>query len=380
MQEHRHFISIIMPPSRKLYVVTLLILLSGTTISFAQTKADKISTLLLNLYEKGLFNGNVLVADHDKIVYQAAVGFADTSHHNKLSVAYRFHIGSIAKEFNAAGIMMLQEQGKLNVNDKISRYLPDLPSWAHDISIKNLLQYTSGLPDVEWATVKTDADNLENLRRLGKLNFAPGSQYAYNNNNVFLQRRIIEKVTGLSFNEFVQEKMFKPCAMDHATLDPVQTDAFVAKSFNDQHRQDPLTVPISGWASVTLDDFYKWAQCIAHFRLISPASTKEILIPFSPGNQSGLGGGSMNGDSMISHIHDGSAYNYQALLTCHVPKGRFIILMSNNKQDNEYEIAGAIEAILDGKAYIVPRQSILKRYQAAIDTMNGAQVLKLYRS
>ena len=95
--------------------------------------------------------------------------------------------------------MMLKEQGKLTLDDKISKFLPELPAWANTINVKILLQYTSGLPDVKWSSVKNDGDDLKDLMQLKKLDFEPGSNYAYNNNNVFLQRRIIEKITAIKF-------------------------------------------------------------------------------------------------------------------------------------------------------------------------------------
>ncbi|HEY0245101.1 MAG TPA: serine hydrolase, partial [Mucilaginibacter sp.] len=263
------------------------------------------------------------------------------------------------------------------IDDKISKYLPELPAWAGKISIKNLLQYTSGLPDLNWATVKSDADNMADLMKLQKLDFEPGTHYAYNNNNVFLQRRIIEKVSGLSFIDFVRQKILKPCGMLNSIIDPTDTDALMAKAYDDNYQQDSLLVPISGWTCVTLDDFYKWAECIASFKLISPASTRQIIIPFAPNAQAGLGGGSMDGDRLVSHVHDGTAFNYQALLTYN--KGRVIILMSNNKQGNEYNIANAINAILDDKPYVTPKKSILKQYQSVLDTMKGKEVLAFYK-
>ena len=172
------------------------------------TESDKISAYINKANQIGLFNGNILVIDHGKVVYKAAIGYADASKQIPLSTSYRFHIGSIAKEFDAVGIMMLKEEGKLSLDDKVSKFFPELPSWAEKISIKNLLQYTSGLPDVKWRTVTSDADNWKDLEALKQLDFEPGTGYAYNNNNTFLRRKIIEKVTGMTIKDFIEQKMF----------------------------------------------------------------------------------------------------------------------------------------------------------------------------
>jgi len=323
----------------------------GTDVFAQQNKVDLINNYLYEAHQSGLFNGNILIADHGRVIIRKAIGYADASKKKPLNTEYRFHIGSIAKEFDAVGIMMLQEQGKLNVNDKVSKFFPGLPSWAEKISIKNLLQYTSGLPEINWQTVHCDADNWKDLQSLQRLDFEPGSSYAYNNNNTFLRRRIIEKVTGISFNQFVQQNMLKASGINDGVVDPTDSNLLVAKSFNNDFKQDGLAVPISGWTCLTTDGFYKWSQCIITFCLINPVATHEIITPVKPGSQCGLGGGSMIGDKVITHIHDGIALHYQALELTDATKGRSIIILSNQREGNVYDIATAIDAILDNKPY-----------------------------
>jgi len=332
--------------------LAILLICFALTTAFAQNrKADAINRYLSDACNAGLFNGNILVADHGKIIVRRAIGYADASKKIPLNVQYRFHIGSIAKEFDAVGIMLLQEQGKLSIHDKVSKFFPGLPAWAEKISIKDLLQYTSGLPDIKYETVHRDADNWKDLQSLKKLDFEPGSGYAYNNNNTFLRRKIIEKVTGISFAQFVQQHILQVAGIKDGVVDPTDADSFVAKSFDNHFKQDRLAVPISGWTCLTVDDFYKWAQCINHFCVISPASTRELLTPFEPDRQCGLGSGRMAGDQVAVHIHDGAALHYQALELAEGLKGRTIIILSNQRQGNVYDIAAAIEAILDNKPY-----------------------------
>ncbi len=106
----------------------------------------------------------------------------------------------------------------------------------------------------------------------------------------------------MPFKQFVEQKMLKPCGMLHSLIDPTEQDPFIAKGYCSDLKQYKLTVPISGWTAVTLEDFNKWSEAIAKFQLISPSSTKEILMPVSPGKQAGLGGGSMEDGKLISHI------------------------------------------------------------------------------
>lgn len=364
---------------RKLIICTSLLLCAGIS-SNAQGHRNlkQLDSLLNKAYNLGVFKGTLLVAEKGKVIYQRTIGWADASEQTKLTADYRLHIGSIAKEFNAVSIMMLKEQGKLSLDDKISKYLPELPSWAEKISIKNLLQYTSGVPQSIWRNTKGDADNFNNLKAVTKLDFEPGTKYAYNNNDVFLQRRIIERITGMTYENFVQEKLFRPCGIDNAIFNPGETEPFVAKSYNDQKKQDNMTYEIAGWPALNVLDFYRWSECLNSFRLITPASTKELTIAFSGDNQTGLGHGTMAGNKLVEHTHDGTAKNYQALLISDADKGITMILMTNNKQNNQAAIARSVFSIIEGKPYTDLKRSFVTDFQLKLETLNGAQVLELY--
>jgi CubicO group peptidase (beta-lactamase class C family) len=363
---------------KAIYLLFLFLSIIVNTAKAQSTKTEKIAAYMQRAQELGLFKGNVLVVDKGRIVYEAAMGYTDYTEKTPLTTAYRFHTGSIAKEFDAVALMILKDEGKLNLDDKLSKYLPELPKWADSISIKNLLQYTSGLPDVKWATVKSDTDNMADLMKLKKLNFAPGTDYFYNNNNVFLRRRIVEKISGIPFNRFVKERLLKPCGMNNSVVDADDSTPLFAHAYNQNHTPDAITFPITGWTAVTLDDFYKWSQAIATFKLITPQATRDILTPWGPNRQTGLGISTMDGDKLITHTHDGTAYNYQALLTNDVPKGRTVILLTNSKNESLYQFDSAIQAILDGKPYTKPAKSVSLTFQSKIDSLSGNQLIAFY--
>jgi CubicO group peptidase (beta-lactamase class C family) len=365
----------------RLYRGIILLLLFGASQAtvYSQDKTSQIDTLMTDAHRLGLFNGNVLVMQSGKRVYQASFGPAEANGKVMLTPAYRFNIGSIAKEFNAVAMMMLVEQHKVSLNDAVSKYLPELPAWAEKIKVRNLLQYTSGIPDSKWKEVTGDEDNLNKLKKVQALDFEPGTKYAYNNNNVFLQRMIIAKVSGMPFNDYVREKMLKPLGIKHAVVDPVDSDKLVARAYNDQGVQDDLTPPITGWTNLNLSDFFTWSEALNSFKLISPASTKEIIVPFSTGNQSGLGRGEIKGNVLLSHVHDGTGRNYQALLINEQEKARTIILQTNNQQNNLYPISRSISAILDNKPYAKIKKSWMKVYGTQVAQMNAAEILSLYK-
>jgi CubicO group peptidase (beta-lactamase class C family) len=368
------------PNQTRLYrCLALLLLLSiFHTTANSQDKKAQIHTLLADAHNLGLFNGNVLVQQSGTVVYQGSFGQADATGKVKLTKDYRFNIGSIAKEFNAVAIIMLQEQGKLNLDDPISRFLPELPSWAEQIKVRHLLQYTSGIPNSKWNEIHGDSDNLNYLKTVTKLDFEPGSQYAYNNNNVFLQRQIVSRITGMPFNDFVNTRMLKPLGIKHAIIDPDASAPLVAHAYDQSGKEDDLRPPFSGWTNLNLQDFLTWSDALNRFKLISPESTRSLLIPFAPGNQTGLGRGEMAGTQLISHTHDGTARNYQALLISKQDKGLTVILQTNNQQNNLTPISRAIEAILENKPYAKIKKSFLKTYGAQIAQMDAGQIRSLY--
>jgi tetratricopeptide (TPR) repeat protein len=219
---------------------------------------------------------------------------------------------------------------------------------------------------------------LADMKELVKLDFKPGSKYAYNNSNTFFQRRIVEKLTGMPFNRFVTDSMLKRLDMRSSVVDPTDKDPLVAKSFNKDGVADPLEYPISGWTAVTIDDFYKWSQALNSFRLIKPASTFAIIIPYARDKQAGLGKGEMRGNKIITHVHDGSARNYQAFLDVDNSKGRTIIWMTNSKNQQMFAVTEAIHKILDGQPFTIPKRSVVELMQKKLDSLKGKDIIRYY--
>ena len=311
----------------------------------------ELNTYLDQAHQSGLLNGNILIADHGKVILQRAIGYADASRMLPLRLSDRFDIGSISKEFDAVGILILAEEGKLSLTDPVSKFLPDLPPWAATVTIDDLMHCTSGLPDVDWKTVGSDADAYRNLRALKQLDYPAGTHYAYNNNNTFLRRQVIEKVSGMSFSEFITRKEFPKAGIRDAVIDPTDATPRMAKSFDRNFTQDPMTLDISGWTALTVNDFFRWSNCMTSFCLITPDSTSQLGLGRHPGWPTALGHWDMKGDHLMRLVHDGNDHNFEALLTTNSSKSRTIIL-ETNQNDHVYAIAEAVNAILDGKPYI----------------------------
>ncbi|WP_316835668.1 serine hydrolase [Pedobacter nutrimenti] len=305
-------------------------------------KTIQIDSLIDHVYQLGLFNGNVLIAEKGDVVYKASMGFAEAAKKNRLTDQYKFLIGSVVKEFSAVGIMMLSERGKLSIEDKLSKYLPELPEWAEKMSIKELLQHAN------------DKDS------------------------IVLQQKLVEKLTGLSFSQFIADELFKPSGIHILPAQPKEQESFVAKSFNNDHQQDNFDLPSSLQIYLTLDDLYAWLQHLYQLKPINVSAVKQLLVPVEKDKPSALGYGIMEGDKWISHMDIGSILNSEVFFSSNIPKGRTIILMSNNKNIKLSELNNIIQAILDGKPYNFPKKSLFQKIEKQLNALNGHQIVAFY--
>lgn len=328
------------------FVLTTLLNLSQQ--AFAQTKKQivQIDSLMRSTNQSGVFNGNILVSKNNKIIYNASFGFADATKTKKLTTDYRFNIGSITKELSGVALLQLQEQGKLKIQYPISQYIPELPKWAHEVSIRDLLQYTSGLPNVNWKKIKSNQDVFDDLKLIDKLDFVPGTQYDYNMNNVFLRQFIVEKITGMTYKEYVSQHIFKPCKMNSSEITPIVDEKLIAKGFSNKLVEDKPDFLVGGTFLMTMD-LLKFVNCLHSKKLINENSLFELGQQFNlPDTQSCMGEAKFKNKKLVEHSHDGRAGNYEALLVSDLNDNFTIILLGNNYNGKLFDISDAITAIL----------------------------------
>lgn len=316
--------------------------------------AQRIDSLMQTVNGLGIFNGNVLVVQKGRTLYQQSLGYTNGDKTKPLNKDLLFDIGSISKEFNGVGILLLKEQGKLKLESPLSKYLNQLPKWADSIPVATLLNYTSGLP-ITGAT--NDAQLLEELKQLKYLAFKPGSAYAYSYSNVYLQRRLIEKASGMDYNAFVEKYLLKPLKMEHTLMDLNTTDPRMAIAFDSNFKNTPYAQGMSGWPRLTIGDLYKWIKGLDSYQLVSKASL-EILAKSFGDNESSLGHADFKEGELSWHQHHGSNYNYEALITHDVLQDITIILTTNSQQFKVNQITNAIFSILKGAPYSVPKRSL----------------------
>lgn len=218
---------------RILYPLFALLLVS-TDYSNAQNPVSRIDTFLTNLDLDHNINGNVLVAQNGRVLYERSYGYANAgTQRNKADT--RFVMASVSKPFTAVAVFQLIEQGRLRLNEKVQHYLRGFP--FPEVSIRHLLSHTSGLPNTEelftpflqqdTSRQYSNADMLAALNSYRKpLHFQPGDQFEYSNTNYSLLALLIERVTGRSFAVYMRKRVFLPAGMNSTIILPADFSFF----------------------------------------------------------------------------------------------------------------------------------------------------------
>jgi CubicO group peptidase (beta-lactamase class C family) len=187
---------------------------------FAQNRVQQIDSILSKLNQEEALSGNVLISEKGKVIYEKSFGYANAESRTPLTDNTIFLIGSVSKTLTATAILKLTEKGKLNLDDSITKFLPELS--YKNVTLRHLLTHTSGILEYQSEEIIAEIEgkgvnNAELVRVFARLNpkqeFEPGSQWEYSNTNYILLALVVERVSGKSFHQFVRENIFVPAGM-----------------------------------------------------------------------------------------------------------------------------------------------------------------------
>jgi CubicO group peptidase (beta-lactamase class C family) len=317
---------------------------------------EQIDSYLRSLAEQGFFSGSVLVAQSGAPLLSAGYSMANYEQSLPATPQTRYRLASVTKQFTAMGIMMLAARGKLSLNDSACAYIPDCPAAWGPITVQNLLNHTSGLPNytdfADFATIETSQvtpDQLLNRFRYMPLGFTPGSLFQYCNSNYLLLALIIERVSGQSYGDFIQGAIFTPLGMANSGLDtgdgaPLGGTRGYAGVNVPAIAINASTLYGAGDLFSTVEDMYRWDQALYGEQLL-PAQWREQM--FTPGLQNfGYGWkiSDWNGHRRIAHPGNMSG---AATFIVRYPDDKLtIIVLSNNEWANTIGIADQIAALV----------------------------------
>jgi CubicO group peptidase (beta-lactamase class C family) len=218
---------------------------------------------------------SLVVTQAGKVLYSKGYGMADLDHDVPITPSSVFHVASISKEFTAASILLLEQDGKLSIDDDVRKYIPELPDFGPRITLRHLLHHSSGLRD-QWTLLGlsgwrvnqdliTDQDVLDVLSRQKALNFAPGEQYLYSNSGFTLLAITVQRVSGKTLREFSRERIFEPLGMSHTFFrnnhgEIVKQQAYGYEPKGRTFDTSPTQFNTTGATSLltTAEDFAKW--------------------------------------------------------------------------------------------------------------------------
>lgn len=262
------------------------------------------------------FMGSVLVAQNGKLLLNKGYGFANLEWNVPNSPESKFRLGSVTKQFTAACILMLEERGKLKIDDPVKKYMPDAPAAWDKVTIFHLLTHTSGIPSFtgfpDYASTEAIATTPEKSVarfRDKPLEFQPGEKWNYSNSGYVLLGYLIERISGESYSQFVQKNIFTPLGMKDSGYDSNSAIILHRASGYTPNEKGlintgyiDMTIPLSagGLYSTTLD-LLKWEEGLFGGKLISVASLQKMTTPFKNDYAFGLGVRTVNGHKLIEH-------------------------------------------------------------------------------
>jgi CubicO group peptidase (beta-lactamase class C family) len=339
--------------------------LSAAAQSWQDTaaKLDKI----MERYNSQGPGAQLAVSRNGKIIYSSVKGMADLEHGVALNTNSKIECGSVSKQFTAAAILLLEQQGKLSINDDIRKYIPELKDYGNVIRIYHLLHHTSGLKD--WGSVMaitgwprgtrtyTNEDALQIIIRQKTLNNKPGDEYIYSNSNFTLLTIIVKRVSGMSHAEFTRKNIFEPAGMintewrdDYRRVVTNRAIAYskVGKEFQaDMPNEDTHG---HGGLLTTSEDLVRWTNFYTSGKFGNPSlfAKQTETLPLNSGKRNvyaaGLVVDSMNGWKMINHT--GATAGYRSFLDYFPQLGLIVALVSNTSAYDGTTIPGDIRNTL----------------------------------
>lgn len=358
--------------------ILLLLALIGQACHPAKENTRALSYRLDSLFATvPAFSGVVLIADKGKPVYHQAFGYRDFAAKTPTDTATLFELASVSKQFTSMIIMMLQEEGKLTVDDPIEKYLPSLP--YKQITIRHLLNHTSGLPDYQkvmdehWDKSRA-AGNPEIVEYLERyhppMESQPGEKYQYSNTGYVLLASIAEKASGEDFIELCRSRIFNPVGMsftnirtreEKAALDNValghlylpekqryiRADSFPSSDYTIWlgNRKGP------GRITSTSSDLLKWDRALYSGTLVKRESLEQAFTP-----------GRLNNDSLTHYgfgweirihpalgkvvWHDGSNPGYKTIILRYVDVDKTVVVLCNMVPEAFFDMVSKIENTL----------------------------------
>lgn len=307
---------------------------------------------------------SVLVMKNDSVLFKKAYGYADVSDKRPVTTTTNFRLASITKQFTAMSVMLLAEREQLSFNDPISRFFPDFPSYGKEITVRHLLNHTSGLPDYESfvpdsQTVQVlDADCLRLMHNADSLYFPAGTKYQYSNTGYALLALIVEKTSGMSFAGFLKKNIFDVVGMKTSVafengISVVPNRAYghsrTDSGWTQTDQSNTSAVLGDGGIYSNVEEMAVWISALWNFKLI-PQQTQQIAWSSANLNDGtavdyGIGWHLEKYNDIYHPHHGGSTRGFRNHILVFPDRNLMVIILSNRNEGDPINEAHAIADI-----------------------------------
>jgi len=369
----------------RIVLLIVISVLSFTSLSAAQHEnvgqyKKEIDKYLSSVYAPNLPGAAVLAVMDGEVILKKGYGMADMELNVSLSPEMVFRIGSITKQFTAVGILMLVEEGKIKLDDLITVYLPEYPLKGRKVTVRHLLNHTSGIKSYTsmpefFKMMRKDikVNELIDVFKDQKYDFDPGEKYLYNNSGYILLGAIIEKITGEKYSDFIKKRIFDKIGMKNSyygVAAPIIKNRVKGYSFTENCVENSayisMTLPYAAGSLLsTVDDLYKWNRYLNSGKLISKKSLEKLYKKSKLNNGEeinytfGFVKINFKGYTQICH---GGGINGFISNKLYIPKKDIFVAILTNSTENKVSpefVSQWIAALLIGKPYSEESEKIL---------------------
>ncbi|WP_264532317.1 serine hydrolase domain-containing protein [Flavobacterium sp. N502540] len=345
----------------KSFIVLFLIACSGLSAQSLETKIDQ---LIASKFKPENPGAVFLSVKKGKVVYRKAFGMANLEMDVQMKPESVFEIGSMTKQFTAVAVLMLAEQGKLKLDDEITKFIPDYPTNGNKITLHHLLTHTSGIKDFTGMKAIKDIarrdlspKELVDFFKNEPVDFKPGEQYKYCNSGYVLLGYIIEIVSGQTYEEFVTQHIFKKIVMENTYY--ASHDKIIKSRVSGYRNRDgfinanyiSFSIPYaSGSIMSNVDDLWKWQNAVRSNTLLSPAFTLKAFTNYQLNNKTnidyGYGWHLEKVKNKMVYEHGGSIFGFKSMGIYEPTEQIYVVGLSNCDYNSPTAITKEIASLL----------------------------------
>ena len=343
------------------------VLLAGACL--AQDNVARMEQVVQTYASSKQFMGSVLVARDGRVLLDKGYGSANLEWDIPNTPTTKFRLGSVTKQFTAACILLLEERGRLKVDDPVKKHLPEAPAAWDPVTIFHLLTHTSGIPSFtsfpdyrSTEAIPTTTEKLVARFRDKPLEFAPGEKWNYSNSGYVLLGYLIEKISGQSYADFVQENIFKPLGMADSGYD---SNAAIIVHRASGYARGPKGPTNAGYVDMsiphaagalysTAEDLLRWEQGLFGGKLLRPESLQKMTTPFKSDYAFGVGVRTVNGHQVIDH--GGGIEGFNSHIAYYPETKLTVVVLGNLNGTAPSDIAAKLGAVAHGDNIVLPSE------------------------